>query len=171
MRKIPRTVGEIMSRHLVSVAPDDEVRRALGLMILNRVSAVPVIANNGTCVGMLSAANLIRVFAGGPDNEASDDALWRALQGLDQGVQSTADQDAASVMSGTPCDLTKETPITVAAARMAAAGVHRVTVADDQGKAVGIVSTMDLIRVLGKLDESIAPAASTPVDSPDDGRP
>lgn len=52
-------VREVMSRNLVTIAPDEDVREACRLMADGQVRRLPVV-DNGKLVGMLSMADLAR---------------------------------------------------------------------------------------------------------------
>src|SRR5262245_52402457 len=51
-------VGEIASRDLVTVAPDDELAEALELMARHQVRRLPVLDDDGRLVGMLAQADV-----------------------------------------------------------------------------------------------------------------
>lgn len=59
------TVGEVMSKHVFFCAPEDDVHLALGTMREGHVRRLPVIAKNGTLVGVISMDDvLLRAEAG-----------------------------------------------------------------------------------------------------------
>jgi CBS domain-containing protein len=56
---ISRAVSEVMSHALVTVAPGDSLKRAMGLMIRQRVRDLPVIAD-GKLVGVVSMGDVAK---------------------------------------------------------------------------------------------------------------
>lgn len=47
---------DIMTRDVITVAPDIAVRDVAGIMLQNRISAVPVVDTSGSLVGIVSKA-------------------------------------------------------------------------------------------------------------------
>ena len=58
-----RKVGEVMSRDVVSIAPQDGLPDIVRLMERHRVKRLPVVAD-GRLVGIVSRANLVRALVG-----------------------------------------------------------------------------------------------------------
>jgi len=52
-------VADVMSRKVYSCKPDDDVRAALGAMREGRVRRLPVVAKEGTLVGVISMDDLL----------------------------------------------------------------------------------------------------------------
>jgi CBS domain-containing protein len=77
------TVAEVMSEKLYSCGPEDDIHRALQIMGEARVHRLPVMAQNGTLVGILSMDNILfRAEASGPRKkpELSNDEVMSALR-------------------------------------------------------------------------------------------
>ena len=53
------TVADVMSKKVCSCAPDDDVRVALGAMREGRVRRLPVVAKEGTLVGVISMDDVL----------------------------------------------------------------------------------------------------------------
>jgi len=60
------TVGEVMTRAVISVSPDFEVESAAAILDEHRVRRVPVI-EAGRLVGIVSRGDLVRALAGAPE--------------------------------------------------------------------------------------------------------
>ncbi len=58
---ISTTVGDIMSRHVVTTAPDAPIENAAGEMRDRRISALPVVRNN-SLVGLITESDIFRAF-------------------------------------------------------------------------------------------------------------
>jgi CBS-domain-containing membrane protein len=54
------TAGDVMSRDVVSVSHETSLREAGRLLMLHQISGLPVVEPGGTCVGVLSASDLLR---------------------------------------------------------------------------------------------------------------
>jgi CBS domain-containing protein len=85
---------------------------------------------SGAVVGVISETDLVRV-------RATDD-LWARWPGL----------RARHLMSSPALSITAGRPAAEAARLMEATGVHRLVVVDDEDRAIGVVSSLDLLRAL-----------------------
>jgi CBS domain-containing protein len=50
---------DVMTRDVVSVAPDTPVRKIASILVKNRISAVPVVDRSGMPIGIVSEGDLI----------------------------------------------------------------------------------------------------------------
>jgi CBS domain-containing protein len=55
------TAEDLMSRHVVRLASDLPLQTAAQLLIRNQISGAPVVDGRGRCVGVLSAADFVRL--------------------------------------------------------------------------------------------------------------
>ena len=163
------TASDIMTRDVVVVHPETTLLDAVKLMASRRISGVPVVDKQGTLVGMMSEADLLRWHEGFSEREA------RWLDLLAEGFELAPDflrevqeqhRKIKALMSPTPITVTEVMPAREIASLMHARGIKRVPVLRD-GKLVGIVTRTDLVRALAqKLGElkSAQPPHATSVD-------
>ena len=71
-------VEDIMTRTVISAAPETSVLDLATLMLDNRVSAIPVISG-GSLVGIVSEADLLRRYEIGTQRDAAARPWWRRL--------------------------------------------------------------------------------------------
>jgi hypothetical protein len=114
-----RTVQEIMNKELLAVHPDVPVSEVRALLRSFGVGATPVLDESRRPLGMISIRDVVD---------------------LDGTVRERMSRPAFCVGSST---LIEE-----AARRLAATEMHHLVVVDGSGAAVGIVSTLDLLRAL-----------------------
>ena len=114
-----RTVEEIMNRELLSVRPDLPTREALELLRSFGVGAAPVVDDARRPLGVLSLRDAL-------DTEA------------------TAQQRMTKPAICVPTSTTVED----AARRLGRTDMHHLIVVDGAGTAVGMLSTLDLMRAL-----------------------
>jgi CBS domain-containing protein len=69
----PKTVGDVMSNHAVTVRPETDLAQAVDLITSTAIKSVPVVDHGGRLVGMLSRSDVVRVLA------RSDEDLERAV--------------------------------------------------------------------------------------------
>ncbi len=114
-----RTVSKFMNRELLGASPDTLAREALRLLREFAVGAMPVLDDERRPIGMVSL---------------------RDVAGRDEAVRDCMSKPAICV--------TESTSVDAAARRLAAMNRHHLVVVDGAGVAIGIVSTLDLLRAL-----------------------
>lgn len=65
------TVGERMDRHVVSVHPNDTVRKAANLMVGHRIGCLPVMERD-RLVGVVTVADLLTIIGRGVDRPSRE---------------------------------------------------------------------------------------------------
>jgi CBS domain-containing protein len=147
-RLYQRRVKDVMSKHVVTVNAGDTVHQALELMIENKVSVLPVVDQDGHCVGIVSASDFVDVTyqldAGLNEAEHESELWWGPfIRNLSQNVahQSVMDLMTEEVISVTPNALLVE-----AAGEMLREHVHRLPVLDDKGRLLGILAMSDVLQ-------------------------
>jgi CBS domain-containing protein len=153
---------DVMTRDVVSVAPDTPVRKIASLLVKHRIGAVPGIDDGGAPIGIVSEDDLIR-----PDRAARE--AWRGiwLEILAEGEPlapellawlDSQNHSARAVMSAPVITVNEETSLREIAEILTTHRIKRVPVVTD-GRIVGIVSCADLVRALSVgLDKSVAEA-------------
>jgi CBS domain-containing protein len=124
------TVGELMSRDLFTVRPDDLAELAVRVMQWQRIRHVPVEDAQGKLVGMVTPQSVI-ALCGGDHGDA------RAVR---------------DVMEHDPIAVTTDTATDAALALMRDADASCLPVVDD-GKLVGLVTDRDFVRALATRDD------------------
>ena len=56
-----RTVADIMTRRLVTFAPESDIHHAIHVLLDRRLSGAPVVDDNGALVGMLSKKDCLKI--------------------------------------------------------------------------------------------------------------
>ncbi|MBK8099082.1 MAG: CBS domain-containing protein [Planctomycetes bacterium] len=149
-----RTAGDVMVRRVVTVPVDATLTEVERVLADNKISGVPVVDEEGCVLGVLSVRDLIEHHAEegrqrrrGPsfyqlDAEDFDQDELEAYD-LPDDPAATAEQ----VMTPQVLAVEPDTPLGVVAATMVRQAVHRLLVQED-GKMVGIISAMDLLRAM-----------------------
>lgn len=116
-----QTVDEIMNRDLFKLRAHDRVEDVLAYLLSLGISAAPVVDDDDRPIGVISWRDLV-----------SDEKQG----GLTRRMSSPVDAVAASA------------DIAEAARRMAERNRHHLVCIDDEGRAVGFVSSLDVVRGL-----------------------
>ncbi|MFO0564579.1 MAG: CBS domain-containing protein [Polyangiaceae bacterium] len=118
---MPKAVKEIMNRELFSLRPEDSAESAVGYILGLGITAAPVLDDDGRPIGLVSFRDLLRPNA--PDRVKDRMSVPVLTVDADTGIEETA-------------------------RILAERGVHRLVVVDADGRAVGIASSLDVIRGL-----------------------
>jgi CBS domain-containing protein len=144
------TVGDVMTREVVTVAPDATFKDAVRLLERHRVSGLPVVDAQGRLVGIVTEADLLnKAEKREPDAYVLESRRHR----LDR--SRAAALDVASAMSTEVATVLPDSPIALAARQMHSRGFKRLPVVDEAGLLVGIVSRGDLLKVFLRSDDDM----------------
>jgi IMP dehydrogenase len=130
---LSHTAADLMIPVVVTIPQDATVGAAAALLQEHAVSGLPVVDREGRCVGVLSAADFVRIWARG---ERSD-------------VQ------VREVMTPDPVTGDLNTSITDLSRMMIDARIHRVIVTDEDAKPIGIVSSTNILAAVIYKSQSL----------------
>jgi CBS domain-containing protein len=128
MTRAPDTIGELMTRDVVTVRPDDRVRDALRAMIDHDFGSV-VVAEDGKAVGVFTERDVTR-------HVLTDAALL--------------DERVGDLMSGPPVTVQPADQVVDVFELMSGKGIRRLPVVEGD-RLVGIVTEGDLRRWVGRV--------------------
>ena len=143
---------DLMNPDVVTVKPTTPIREVASILLTHHMSAVPVVDEAGTVVGMVSEGDLV----GRKKTERETKSEWW-LQRLAEGETLNTEflqhlqsplAVAREVMSSPVLTVSEETHVEEIAQLMATHRVKRLPVMRD-GRLVGIVRRADLLRTLG----------------------
>ena len=153
--------ADVMVSTVVTVGPECSVQDLAETLLENRISAVPVVANGGDLVGIVSEGDLIRRTEMDTERRRS---RWLALligtQPLAAEFVKSHARKAADVMTREVIVAAPDTPLRHIAALFEKNGIKRVPIVRN-GKLVGIVSRANLIQALASARKEIKAAAAT----------
>ena len=122
-------IGQVMTRDVITVAPQTSMAELREVLREHRVSGAPVL-ENGELVGIISIEDLIKALAGG-EMEAA----------------------VGEKMTPDPVVLYADEPVVMAVNRFMHYGFGRFPVVDDNEKLIGILTQSDIIQgVLKRLE-------------------
>jgi CBS domain-containing protein len=145
-------VKDLMTTPVVTVGPETPFKEIVARLATHRVSAVPVVDDDGLVLGVVSEADLL-LKEEHPDPDADLPLLWtkRRRAEHDKAAATTAhDLMTVALVSISPNATAAE-----AARRMHTAKVKRLPVIGQGGRLVGIISRSDLLKVFSRPDNAI----------------
>ncbi len=152
-----RLVEEVMTREVVTLSPENSVAEAWQKMFETLLKALPVVDKNGEVVGMLTDEDLLEK-AGVPQRLSVAQKLDSNVLGETSARFLHSSLTVANVMSKPAITVRARDSLGFAAARMAKEGIKRLPVVNDNGKIVGMLSRVDILRlVTAKEAKKISP--------------
>ncbi|NQV57525.1 MAG: CBS domain-containing protein [Rhodospirillales bacterium] len=154
---------DIMTTNVITVGPDQTVAEIAKLLINRRISAAPVVDENGKILGIVSEGDLVHRVLG--DNEVRR-SWWLSFLGDPSDVPAEYaklhGRKARDVMTKDVVTAPSFTPINSIAEMLEKKRIKRVPIVDN-GKLMGIVSRANVIQALiGQTDK--APKEASPSD-------
>ena len=140
--------SDIMTKNVISVREDTEVRDIAGLLLQHRISAVPVVGDDLRIVGLVSEGDLMRRTETGTDNRH---AWW--LSELFSTRDKRADyikthgRKASDIMTRNVITVSEDTPLHEIARLLESHHIKRVPVTANN-RLTGIVSRANLLHGL-----------------------
>ena len=146
-------VKEVMTPTVISVREDTSYEDIAAALRDHRVSAVPVLDEAGTVIGIVSESDTLAKLALGISDERKPGVTgiltWRQLE-------KARAITAGDLMTSPVATASPDEPVEQAARIMYTRNVKRLPVIDAGGQLVGIVSRTDVLAVYGRSDEDIA---------------
>ncbi|MBO4257815.1 CBS domain-containing protein [Streptomyces griseorubiginosus] len=147
----PHIVSDVMTRSVVTARRGEVFKDIVRTMQDHRVSALPVVDDDGHVVGIVSEADLLpkEEFR---DSDPDRSTQLRRLSDLAKAGSLTAEE----LMTAPALTVEAGATLAQAARTMARTRVKRLPVVDGTGRLEGVVSRADLLKVFLREDESIA---------------
>ena len=149
----PISVADMMTREVYAVAPDTDLDTVAWLLTEHRISGLPVVGADGSPLGVLSRADLVPLAR--PDRPAAAGrSIYYRIRGGSIGTVGTPVAappgrrgTARELMSSRFLAVAPSARLGEAARLMVNGGVHRLLVVDE-GRLVGILATLDVLRAV-----------------------
>ena len=142
-------VGDVMTRYAVAVRRGASFRDMAAQLSRFRVSAFPVVDDDGTVIGVVSETDML--------TRQAVDLAREALDGGHAGDERREPDGltAGDLMSRPAVTITAEESLEHAARLMYNCRVRRLPVVDADGRLVGIISRADVLAMFDRTDEEI----------------
>jgi len=150
--------SDVMVSNIVITTPDATVREVANLLLVNQISAVPVVSAIGELLGIVSEGDLINR----PENETRHRKSWW-LEALASNESLAAEyvkshsRRVSDVMTRDVITAHPDTSVAELASILESNGIKRVPIVQD-GKLLGIVSRANLLRALARVGDRMPDA-------------
>jgi CBS domain-containing protein len=144
---------DIMTKKVITVSPETLVSDLAKTLAGKNIGGVPVVDADGRLVGIVTQSDLVervQELKLPPAINILDFHVYLQIPShLFRKVEKMLGATVADVMSPKPLTVSPETPVPQIAALMAEQKVHTLPVLE-QGKIVGIIGKMDLVRAVAR---------------------
>jgi CBS domain-containing protein len=152
--------ADVMVSNVITVGPDATVQEVAGILLKNKISAVPVVSQSGKILGIVSEGDMLRRVE---SHTLRHRSWWLQLLTpetalRDEFVKSHSHK-VVDVMTPKVLTVSPETPLGEIASVLEKNGIKRVPVVKD-GKLVGIVSRANLLQAIATIGKTIKPAVT-----------
>jgi len=147
--------ADVMVSPVITVGPDTTVQEVADILLRNRISAVPVLSQQGKILGIVSEGDLLRRVESGPQRHRSWwlELLTTRFTLQDEYVKSHS-RKVTDIMTSDVLTVSTDTTLGDIASVLEKNGIKRVPVVTD-GKLVGIVSRANLLQAIATIGKTI----------------
>lgn len=146
-------VSDVMTAEVATTTTDTPLREAASTLADRRISGMPVVADDGSVLGVVSEADVLAKEQRAPENGGG---LARLLHhGPAESERKHRAEFVGEAMTAPAITTVPYASIASAAGQMLEHGVNRLPVLNGQGRLVGIVSRADLVRAFVRSDDEI----------------
>jgi CBS domain-containing protein len=151
--------ADFMQRDIVTVAPDDTLRDTLALMTENHVTGLPVMDRKSRCIGLITSSDILNYeqdhaseFSQSGTTQFFDPETqqWDTVSTSAFALEEFGDVRVQEVMTRDLIWVDRNSLLKNVARRMIDERVHRVLVMDDHANLYGIISAIDVVRVVAE---------------------
>jgi CBS domain-containing protein len=143
-----RTVAEVMTSRVHVATPSAPFKHLLRVIGENRISAIPIVNQQGVPIGVVAASDLL-LKERRDELKASNDL--KSIPQTRRGEGSIA----SDLMTSPAITIALNTSLAEAARLMHVGNVRRLVVVDERGRVAGIVSRSDLLHVFLRSHEEL----------------
>lgn len=143
------TAADIMTTEVITVTADTNIRQLAEIMTEKRIGSVPVVDNAGLLIGIVSESDLIeqdKSFHIPTVISLFDWVLYlESEKKFEKELKRMTARTVGEIFTQDVLSITRTTPVSKIADIMSEQRIHALPVVEE-GKVVGIVSRIDLIR-------------------------
>jgi len=147
---------DIMNQDVIKVGPDMKLSALAKLLEERHISGVPVVDAANKLVGVVSQTDIIRFYASkvgrpSPANSYFQESLRENGKTAGDAAAHFGDNRVEEIMTQETFAFQETVPVTKIAKAMTELHMHRVIIVDEDFNLSGVVSTMDMVRLIANL--------------------
>lgn len=142
---------DIMTREVITVAPETDVTEAARALLQHRINGMPVVDEHGELVGIICQSDLVtlqkKIRLPSVFTLLDSFIPVRSTKAIDKEMNKIAATTVAQAMTAKPITISPETGIEEIASLMVEKNFHTLPVVE-AGKLVGVVGKRDVLATL-----------------------
>ncbi len=157
------TAADLMTANPLSIRHDATIGDAAAFLVKHEISAAPVVDDAGRAVGVISHTDVVRHDSEAALKDPHDAEYYRALDrrcppAMREAVYGKKAETvlARDVMTPVVVQVAAQDSAVAVVAKLLALKIHRLFVVDRSGTLVGVISTLDVLRCLHRVDDKSA---------------
>lgn len=140
-------VKDIMNTAVKTAKSDTLIKDIASVMCLNKISGLPVVAEDNSLEGILSEKDILRVMF--PDvKQIMEEGNKVNYDSITADYTNVLEKKAGDLMTQAVASVTPDMPLLKAASMMCVKNIRRIPVTDKSNKLVGIVSIGDVHKAI-----------------------
>ena len=147
-----KTVADVMTSEVLTVKKETPLKEAIQILADKKISALPVVAESGKLVGIISEGDLMWQESGveaPPYIMLLDSIIYLQNPAQhDKEIHKALGQTVGEVMSDRPLTIKPEQLVREAARLMHDKKIRRLPVIDEQERIIGIITQGDIVRMM-----------------------
>lgn len=140
-----KRVSDVMTRKVVTLKDTMPIAEAWEIMLKHLLKALPVLNQNGEVVGILTDEDLLE-RAGLEQHLSIAERLDEKMLQAELDSLRSSPLKVGEVMTSPAITIRGDESLSIAAAHMAEHGIKRLPVLDEQGKLIGVLSRVDVLK-------------------------
>jgi CBS domain-containing protein len=154
-----RTAADLMTRDVLTVHEDLGVRELADFLTENGISGVPVLDSEGRPVGVVTVTDITEMGRREPDVRVDRSDPRFFVRSFDEQLDfeelrtfhlENEESVVRDIMTPKVLSVPSDMPVPEIAKEMISARIHRLFVTDLGGQLVGVVSALDLLKLLAE---------------------
>lgn len=141
-------VKEMMTKELVSIKPEDNVKEALGLLFKMQISGLPVIDSKGKLVGMFTEKDVLKHILPSYLEKVGRFVYEENPKSIRKKFQDLVKLTVAQLMRKDVITIDEDTTLCEVARLMLTQKLRRAPVLNKEGVVVGIVARGEVLKAL-----------------------
>lgn len=146
-----KNVSEIMTKELITVRKETTIRELAELFVTHRVSSLPVVADNGSLIGIVTESDLVEQSKSVHLPTVISLFDWviylESEKSLEKELQKMGGRAVGDIYQANTASIAPSASLSEAADMMSSRHTNSLPVVEN-GNLVGIVARIDLIRTL-----------------------
>ncbi|OGG13110.1 hypothetical protein A2875_00200 [Candidatus Gottesmanbacteria bacterium RIFCSPHIGHO2_01_FULL_46_14] len=141
-------VRDVMSRKIISVGRDSELRELWKIIFKIRVNAIPVVDTKGKLLGIITKDDILHLFYPDYEDLVEDFFSVSNFEEMENRIDELGSKRARDIMNKRIIFTREDCPIMRALSRMIVRNFNQLPVVSDDDRLVGMVTKGDIFSAL-----------------------